>query len=165
MLDFNDKKKLRTALIAAILVATVFFAVAPDVFSAFGMPRVFSLRSANVVLLYPQGYFVATTSTFLLAFVFIACVLALVASLVARARLGWRRAKVVDESGYFRDPSAIFDFKDPESVLELVFLCNDYAGGLQLGKKLEYLFERFLARLEKSEYADRFILKGGLLVS
>ena len=28
-----------------------------------------------------------------------------------------------------------------------------------------YLFERFLARLEKSEYADRFVLKGGLLIS
>ena len=28
-----------------------------------------------------------------------------------------------------------------------------------------YLFERFLARLEKSEYASRFVLKGGLLIS
>ena len=28
-----------------------------------------------------------------------------------------------------------------------------------------YLFERFLARLEKSEYVDKFILKGGLLIS
>lgn len=28
-----------------------------------------------------------------------------------------------------------------------------------------YLFERFLARLERSEYADRFVLKGGLLIS
>lgn len=28
-----------------------------------------------------------------------------------------------------------------------------------------YLFERFLARLEKSEYGDRFVLKGGLLIS
>ena len=28
-----------------------------------------------------------------------------------------------------------------------------------------YLFERFLARLEKSEYANRFVLKGGLLIS
>ena len=28
-----------------------------------------------------------------------------------------------------------------------------------------YLFERFLARLEKSEYANKFVLKGGLLIS
>ena len=77
--------------------------------------------------------------SFYLSPLFLFCLLVTLSVCTCLAFAKYKRKKIEDisKAGYFRDTKGIFDFDDPVSILEVLILCNDYAGGVNLGIDLD----------------------------